>query len=60
MREPECLTESGVGSVVIHIVSQQISVGVAIQYRARCAIAITVNQNRATHGCEATREAAMG
>jgi hypothetical protein len=36
MREPECLTESGVGSVVIHIVSQQISVGVAIQYRAGC------------------------
>jgi hypothetical protein len=28
MREPECLTESGVGSVVIHIVSQQISVSV--------------------------------
>jgi hypothetical protein len=49
MREPECLTESGVGSVVIHIVSQQISVGVAIQYRAGCAIDKfgTVKQNRA-------------
>jgi hypothetical protein len=38
MREPESLTESGAGSVVIYIVSQQISVGVAIQYRAGCGL----------------------
>src|SRR5262249_7724171 len=39
-------TESRAGSVVIYIVSQRI----AIQYRAGCAIAITVRQNRADQG----------